>query len=384
MPRVTVVLPVYNHQNYVEAALRSVFAQDYPDFQIVAVDDGSTDSSLDVLDRHASRVNIIRSVHRGPAAARNRALAATDSEFVAFMDADDLCAPGRLRLGVEKLESENLDLISSALSFIDSSGQSVPGAWTCPPNARNDYWGALLERNWIGTPSVMLRRRVLDSLGLFDETFTHAEDYDLWLRIGRSHAIGYLETPLIQCRRHSANTSINIASHQHFERMALQKVEPSEAWKAFDRLHPAAADRDEAWIWFLLRSGSAAFVEELRLALARNPLSRTLRFALGVFQYDSGLYEESRQTFQGMKDLDAACLHNAGVLSAQCGDFHAAASYLRDALRLLPGYHDAQYNLAALDEQRDLRLTRRPFRENPVPMVVTGANVVFGHSSPRE
>ena len=227
MPRVTVVLPVFNHERYVEDALHSIFAQTYPDFEIAAVDDGSTDASLEILHRYRSRVKIIEGSHGGPAAARNRAIAATDSEFVAFMDADDVCSPERLRLSLAKLEIEGFDVIASALSFIDASGEPLPGEWARPGHAANDHWASLLERNWIGTPSVLLRRSVLDSTGLFDEKFTHAEDYDLWLRIGRGHSIGYIESPLIQCRRHGANTSGSIESHQYFERMALQKVDPA-------------------------------------------------------------------------------------------------------------------------------------------------------------
>jgi glycosyltransferase involved in cell wall biosynthesis len=100
MPRITIVLPVYNHARYVWEALRSLDAQDFRDFQIVAVNDGSTDSSLEVLERYGSGITIIDSEHQGPAAARNRAIQSTDSEFIAFMDADDVCRTDRLRVEV--------------------------------------------------------------------------------------------------------------------------------------------------------------------------------------------------------------------------------------------------------------------------------------------
>jgi GT2 family glycosyltransferase len=369
MPRITVVVPVYNHEPYVEQTLYSLFAQDCSDYQIVAVDDGSSDGSLEVLNRNRSRITIIQTPHQGAAAARNRAIEATDSEFVAFMDADDLCAPGRLRLSLEKFQTENIDLVASTLSFIDASGQSLSGVWTCPPGAANDYWASLLERNWIGTPSVMVRRRVLDAVGAFDETFTHAEDYDLWLRIGREHSIGYIDAPQVQCRRHRTNTSINIRSHHHFERMALQKVDRMEAWTAFNHLYAGRQERAEAWIWFLLRSGDSEFSDEIRFALTQHPHSHSLRFALGVFQCDSAQYEEALGAFRALKEQDAAALHNLGVVFAFCGDIKAASSHLEAALRLRTDYYDAQYNLAALRDGLDLRLTRRPFRKHLVPML---------------
>src|SRR5215470_9053458 len=115
MKRITVVLPVYNHERYIEQALRSLYAQDYTDFQIVAVDDGSTDESLAILNRHRQHIRVIESSHSGPATARNQALRDTDSELVAFMDADDLCRPDRLRIEVERLQHDELDLVASAL-----------------------------------------------------------------------------------------------------------------------------------------------------------------------------------------------------------------------------------------------------------------------------
>jgi tetratricopeptide (TPR) repeat protein len=285
------------------------------------------------------------------------------------MDADDLCESRRLELQVRKLENEKLDFVASALSFIDGQGRPLPGLWTCPPHAHLDYWASLIERNWIGTPSVMLRRSILSSTGMFDEKFTHAEDYDLWLRVARSHSIGFIEVPLIRCRRHATNTSRNIESHKYFEQEALQKVDASEAYEAFARLYLTEQERDAAWIGFLLRSANPRLVDEAHRALARNPGSSMVRFALGVFYYDSGDYERSRATFLGIPEQDAASIHNAGVASALCGDFAFARLKLTAALRARPEYYDARYNLDALKSGNPLRLTRRPLRTNLVPMI---------------
>jgi len=369
MPSVTIVMPVYNHAGYVEQALASLYKQTYRDFEIVAVDDGSTDRTMSILNRERERIRVIESDHSGPAAARNRALKATDSEFVAFMDADDLCSPDRLRLQIERLKT--LDMVASALTFIDAGGEPLPGYWKCPPEASNDYWGSLLERNWVGTPSVTIRRNVLNTSGLFDEGFTHAEDYDLWLRIGRRHSIGFLDSPLVQCRRHSSNTSIDIGSHQSFERMALQKIDSQEAWQAFRRIYPTFKDEQrnaEAWIWFLLRRGDFSFPEEAVRARAKHPQSTSIQFAVGVFQYDSGAYEDAKSSFDLLKELDVSARHNMGVIYASLGNRTAATAHLRAALELHPGYYDAQYNLKALGHGQDVRLTRRPLRQVPVPM----------------
>src|SRR5207249_6478764 len=173
---------------------------------------------------------------------------------------------------------------------------------------------------------------------------------------------------LIQCRRHPANTSMDTESHRYFERRALQKVDPAEAHDAFGRLYAAEQERDEAWIGFLLRSANSRFLDEAHRALARNSRSSLVRFALGVFHYDSGNYEKARATFLGIPDQDAASIHNAGVTSALCGDFAFARLKLCDALTLRPGYYDAQHNLEALTGGNQLRLTRRPLRTNLIPI----------------
>ncbi len=374
MPRVTVVLPCYNHAQFIGKTLDCILAQSYNDFEIVAVDDGSTDGSLEVLQRFEPRVRVLRGQHNGPAgpaAARNRAIEASDSDFIAFMDADDLCTPDRLAVQVNRLDADRLDLVASELTFIDPQGNALEGKWSCPPYASADYWGSLLERNWIGTPSVTLRRSALDSAGSFNEEFTHAEDYDLWLRLARSSAVGYVNAPLIQVRRHGGNISRNIAAHQHFERRALQRVNPLEAWAAFSRLHSRRDRAAEAWIWFLLRRGSEDnenFEAECRRAIAEHPGSSSLRFALGVFLCDTGAYDVSWELFRGIKD-DAASLNNFAVLAALREDDEAARSALEAAIAMRPGYQDAQSNLSALSKNKPLALTRRPLRMHLVPDV---------------
>lgn len=369
MAKVTVVLPVYNHENYVGKTLDSMLAQDYSDVRIIAVDDGSTDSSSAVLDSFRHRIQVLKTDHRGPAAARNAAIQAADSDFIAFMDADDLCEPERLRLSVEKLEKENFDLVATSMRFVDTNGAPLPGIWTCPPEATNDMWGSLLERNWIGTPTVTVRRKALDAAGWFDEAFSHSEDYDLWLRVGAEHRIGFIETPLIHCRRHAMNTSMEIGSHQNFERIALQKVDRRRARAALTRLHHSVERFAEAWIWFLLRSGDKRFLEETLTAIENNPESDSLRFALGVFQHDSGWYRDAIMTFSVLKARDPASVNNIGVLMSLCGDNDAASFHLQTALRSRPDYYDAQYNLDALNNGDRLRLTRRPFRTQPIAMI---------------
>jgi tetratricopeptide (TPR) repeat protein len=213
----------------------------------------------------------------------------------------------------------------------------------------------------------MVRRSALNAAGSFNEDFTHAEDYDLWLRLARRFAIGYIDAPLIQVRRHGSNISKDIAAHQKFEKRALQGVNPIEAMAAFTRLHPDAQRRAEAWIWFLLRSGNECLESECRRAVAESPNSAALQFALGVFFYDAGAYAGAYESFREIKDHDAAGLNNFAVAAALRGDEEAARSALQAAIAMRPGYQDARSNLLALANGAPLGLTRRPLRTDLVP-----------------
>src|SRR5438132_10662624 len=188
MPRISDVIPYYNNADYIVETLDHIVRQTLRDWELVVIDDGSMDASLEILSQYQSRLRVLRSEHRGPAAARNIGIAATDAEYIAFIDADDLCEPRRFELQIHKLQNENLDLVASALSFIDAQGWPIPGLWTCPLHARRDYWASLVERISIRTPSGLSRRSSLSSTAVSDEEFTHREDDDPWLRVGRGYS----------------------------------------------------------------------------------------------------------------------------------------------------------------------------------------------------
>lgn len=367
MPRVTLVLPVFNGANFIRRAVQSVKEQTYRDLHLVIVDDGSRDASIHELAEQLG-ITLILGPHRGAAAARNRALVRGDSEFIGFMDADDYSFPHRIAAQVAEMERGKLDLVASELRFVDENGLPLPGSWKRPAHAEREPWGSLLERNWIGTPGVLLRRTLLKDIGYFDEEFTHAEDYDLWLRAGRAHRIGYVDEPLVLCRRHIGNTSRNFAAHQHFERRALQKVPAAEALAAFRRLYSRPSEQEEAWIWFLLRSGHPGLQAALEGALARNPGSVVLRFALGIRLNDAGALDDACSVFTEIRDVDAAARNNAAVLEVACGKKDSAKEQLERALENHPEYYDAKHNLRALAGNQPLRLTRRPFRADLVPV----------------
>lgn len=185
MPRVTVVMAMYNAAQFLHQAVASVLAQTYRDFELIVVDDASTDDSLSVLEGFSDpRMRIIR--HRtnmGAALSRNDALSVASGEFVAIMDADDVCAPARLERQVAFLDANpQAGLVGCGIyDVIDESGEILYTAYL--PEDNETIQKTLVQRWCFLHPSIMFRRELLRYAGGYREVFEPAEDHDFILRI---------------------------------------------------------------------------------------------------------------------------------------------------------------------------------------------------------
>jgi len=194
MPHVSVIIPVFNSAHLIGHALRSVFAQTYTDFDVVVVDDGSRDQEalLAVLREWTDRVHYVRQENGGPASARNTGIARAEGELIAFLDADDEWLPDKLARQVEYFSRyPETGLLHTAV-IDETRPQAVQGG---PP--RSAFCDLFHTVFFVNTLTVMIPRRVLQTVGTFDERReVHIEDWDLWLRIAARHPFGYLAEPL--------------------------------------------------------------------------------------------------------------------------------------------------------------------------------------------
>ncbi|MGA1875461.1 MAG: glycosyltransferase family 2 protein [bacterium] len=197
MPAVSVILTTYNRSSFLAEALESILGQDYKDFELIVVDDRSTDTTIQVIRPYLHRLTYTsHTSNRGVSAARNTGLIHASGQFICFLDSDDLWKKKKL---------------SSQIRFLETH----PGYQICYTNEiwlRNGQWlnqglkhkkfsGYIFEKLLplciISPSSVMISRQVFAQTGYFDESFPACEDYDLWLRIGCRFPIGYLEDRLI-------------------------------------------------------------------------------------------------------------------------------------------------------------------------------------------
>jgi glycosyltransferase involved in cell wall biosynthesis len=190
-PTFTVVVPAHNSARTVKSAIRSVLQQTRPDFELIVVDDGSTDETAACVESfsHDARVRLISQPQRGPGAARNTAIRAGVGELVSMLDADDLWLPSYLEQMDRALRDDPQAGFAYTNAWVldDPPGRirRKPALWTQPEvplKTPRELMLRLARRNFVYT-AVTIRRSVLDEVGLFDERFRNGEDLELWLRV---------------------------------------------------------------------------------------------------------------------------------------------------------------------------------------------------------
>lgn len=207
-PFFSVIIPTYNRFEWVRAALESVLAQEFSDYEIVVIDDGSTDGTFERLQGYGARIKLLRQANAGPAAARNRGLSEARGQYVAFLDSDDLWFPWSLRLYHELLQKHDWP---SGLQGCDIHFQSdaevakvlpLPGVTL----AFTDYLASCGQIRFFGASWWVVKTELLRLAGGFDTSFINCEDLDLRLRIGTAAGFLVVQQPFTFAYRvHDSN-----------------------------------------------------------------------------------------------------------------------------------------------------------------------------------
>ena len=200
-PRVTVLMAVFNGERHLRAAIDSILEQSFSDFELLIVDDASTDSSMSIVaDYDDTRIVVVGNEQNlGLTKSLNRGLAVARGEYVARLDADDLAHPDRLALQVAHLDRHPTHaLVASAYQRIGDDGTRYPSR-AAPLTAEGIRW-RLLFLNAFAHSSVTFRRGVTTALGGYDEAFVYAQDYELWSRLADRHPVAALPQELAAYR----------------------------------------------------------------------------------------------------------------------------------------------------------------------------------------
>lgn len=233
MTTISVVIPVYNRENSIRRALDSVLAQSLPPYEIIVVDDGSTDRTADIIAEHYPTVTLIRQPNRGQCTARNEGIARAGGDLIALLDSDDFWLPDKLRVQARVFEEHpQLGLVATQ-KYKNRAQFPVCKAKT--PRIRYYPFSVFLKRTWLHPSSVVIPKWVLKEIGCFDKSLGAAEDWDLWARIAYRYPVVRIK------QRLTAVFEVSDSMSRNRSRQYMNDIKVIAKWNP---ANPNTADQD--------------------------------------------------------------------------------------------------------------------------------------------
>jgi len=342
-PRVTLAIAAYNGERYLAEAIESCLAQDYADFELLIVDDASSDSTPDVIARCADdpRVRVVtHPENRGIAAAYNAIVAHARGELIARIGHDDIALPDRLSRQVAVFDAHpDTAIVHGDAVIIDGSGKVV-GEWRCPEFDREGMAQMLVRRhNYLVDPTTMIHRRVYAEVGGYSADYPMCNDFDLWLRAAPRFRFRHAGPgPLIRYRRHGGNFSDESARAREIDEVsrALEAAIEREDWRV---LAPEAATEQGALVLLADALERRALpLPELAARLRERGLAGRPRIVMTSFGYNDsgGGTIVPRQVSQELarRGYDVTVFH-AGVGRVEPAEPYQVREWWQDGVRLV-------------------------------------------------
>lgn len=298
-PKISVIIPIYNGAKTIQETIESVLAQTFSDLEIVAIDDGSTDRTVEVVRSIKDpRVKLFSYANAGQAASRNRGMERASGEYFAFIDADDLWTPQKLETQLKALEENpEAGVAYSWVDYINESNQYVRSGGRLQVNG--EAYGHLLLTDFLENGSnPLVRRSAIDTVGNFEESLPPSEDWDLWLRLAAKYE--YVCVPQMQilyrisstsqssnverveasCRRvlDRAFSSSAAQKWQHLKAQSLANLYQYLTYKALENLHDRQRAKVAARFFKTIVENDPGFITQKRLTLTVRLKTWTVRF----------------------------------------------------------------------------------------------------------
>jgi glycosyltransferase involved in cell wall biosynthesis len=222
-PLVSVIIPTYNRGWILKETIDSVLAQDFTNFELIVVDDGSTDNTQGILNSYKKDIVILRQDNKGVSSARNKGIASASGQFIAFLDSDDLWLSQKLSVQVDFFNTNPEALICQTEEKWIRNGIRVN-----PKKRHKKFSGDIFEPSLylclVSPSAVMIKRSLFEKTGMFDETLPACEDYDMWLRISCRYPVYLIDTPLIIKRGGHADQLSRSSGLDRYRIQSLKKI----------------------------------------------------------------------------------------------------------------------------------------------------------------
>lgn len=297
-PSVSIVIPTYNRSRLLARAVKSVLNQTYQDFELIIVDDASTDNTEEVVNSfNDKRIRYLRhEKNKGEAAARNTGIKAAKYDYIAQQDSDDEWLPEKLAKQVRAFENcpPQIGVVYTGF-WKEENGQRtyIPFEWI--DKKEGDIHQQLLKGNFIGSPAVLVKKECFDNVGLFDERLHNLVDWEMWLRISKHYHFRCVDEPLavahydadnISDNPHSLIDALELVLEKNREEFEVEKKLLAKHWINIGNLLVAEGR---------VKKGRRYVVNALRLY----PFS--IRLLSAAFLVFFGLYDKVASTFRRIK-----------------------------------------------------------------------------------
>ncbi len=368
--KLSVIIPAFNAASYLSETLNSLINQSHVK-EILIVDDGSTDNTFQLINQYTQRYSHIHSfqndVNRGISYSRNKAIYAARSDWVLFMDADDVAADDLcekliyelLRL-VPTIPAQPWHLIYPAYLQIDQHGTNINGVIRGRKLDCQNAFGYLILRNLVTSSSgVMVSKKALLDVGGFPTEHQISEDWYLWLKLAQTGAFGYVDEPLVMIRRHPTNTTNYISTVKNSELEVLHRFDRLEIKKAIMRRRESIEQNSADFAAILQRLGHWYEADVLLQSIPadRQTESGWFCIALGAIQLeDWHVAKTSLENLLACNQSNAGALNNLAILLFIDNECERAANLLKHAIFLQPNFIDAKANLDLVESTENASL----------------------------
>lgn len=368
---ITVILPVYNGKKYIAQAIDSVLKQSYSAFELIIVNDGSTDDTESEISKFKDdRIKYITQSNQGPSAARNKGMSIAKGKYFAFIDADDLYEPNKIEEQVEILNNhKEAYVVYNGYFEVDENLTKIRDVKPEYVNeCRSNLLAMMLFRPIISCPaSIMIRRDCYDKGLKYNSIYKHGDDYDFLINLLKYYNFYYIDKPLYNYRKHKSNLTNQLEVQNNAEINIVKTFTDNEIENIVNKSNFSEYNKKllKAKI-FLKREQhllSLRFFKEC-LKEKTDPIPW---YYIGICNYRENRYDFAEQAFKEAIKIDhimAEAYNNLGCVYGMLNKIDESIDMFSKALKIRPNYMDASYNIHHNTSTKDFKLTARELRKS--------------------